>query len=241
MVPCAPPGAGVAANGRRQGELGLGDRYFAILGEVDETEGVLPTDQVCARLRGALERVNGEHAPAVFAPLTVSGGFPEFAGVLLGPAPLLRIARELTETSYPMPVRVVAAYGEITGGLESRDAEGMEGPAMDKAGELLYRARKEDRMLLLATGDARFDLLFNAAALMLHRAYRGWTERQWATVRWYRELGRQAEVADRMGVTQQSVSNALSAAGWKTVAETERALEEVLSWNARVKDNEARQ
>ena len=47
-------------------------------------------------------------------------------------------------------------------------------------------------------------------------------------VRLYRELGRQSDVAQALGISQQSVSNTLSGAGWKVVKEVEDSLARVL-------------
>ena len=77
-------------------------------------------------------------------------------------------------------------------------------PVFDLAGELLYRARKEDRLLLVHTGDGTFDTLFNAALLLLTRHVGQWSDRQWEVVEAYRRLGRQSRVATELLMGQRS-------------------------------------
>ena len=57
----------------------------------------------------------------------------------------------------------------------------------------------------------------------------GWTDRQCEAVRLYRRFERQEAVAQELGVSQQAVSGSLVSAGWKTLAEAEAALRDVLS------------
>jgi|GEM_PF-375902 len=203
-------------------------KLFALLGEVEDDPSVLETGDLQQRLTAQLEAVNRSHGGDIYAPLVVSGGFPEFAGVFLTHRPIYDIARVLTDACYPLPVRLALARGEIHTEGEAHDADSMDGPAFDLAGELLYRARKEHRLVLLDTGNTDFDALFNALLLLLHRNFRQWTRRQWEVVRLYRELRRQNLVAERLGISQQSVSSTLAGAGWKTLAEVEDALHRVL-------------
>jgi len=201
---------------------------FALLGEMEDETSSLDRQEFQTRLGRGLAEMNNRYAAYLYAPFVLGSGFPEFSAVLRTHAPVYGMARTLAEVCHPLPLRVAVARGEIDGGLESRDAEAMDGPAFDLAGELLYRARKEERLLLVHTGDDDFDTLFNALLLLLHRNFQQWTSRQWEVVRLYRELGRQSDVAQALDISQQSVSNTLSGAGWKVVKEVEDSLTRVL-------------
>jgi hypothetical protein len=196
---------------------------LALLGEVDENPLVLSADAAQERLAAGVEEWNREHAADFIAPLVTPGEFPEFAAVLRRAAAAYPVARYLAELFHPLPVRVGAAWGDLNPEAVA-DPEQMEGPAFDAAGELLYRARKEERLLLVQSGNATLDALANALFLVLHHDLRGWTERQCEVVRLYRQYGRQQDVARKLGVSQQSVSSSLAAAGWKVLAEAEEAL-----------------
>ncbi len=195
----------------------------ALLGEVEENPAILRMDDLQKRLGGVLEEFNRERVASVASPLGTTGGFPEFGGVLLDLAEAYAVARRLAEEFHPLPVRVAAVVGEVS----SETAQ--DGPAFDAAAELLYRARKEDRLLLVSGVDPSLDLLANTLALVLYRNLQLWTARQCQVVRLYRRLHRQRDVAEALGVTQQSVSNALASAGWRALEEAERSLSRALS------------
>lgn len=195
----------------------------ALLGEIDENPLVLAVDAAQERLARGVEAYGREHAADFLVPLATPGEFPEFGAVLRRVADAYPLARYLAELFHPLPVRVAAAYGDVNPEAVS-DPEQMDGPAFDAAGELLYRARKEERLLLVQGSDPAVDTLANALYLVLNRDLRGWTERQCEVVRLYRQYGRQQDVARELGVSQQSVSSSLAAAGWKVLAEAEEAL-----------------
>ena len=159
----------------------------------------------------------------------LGSGIPEFTAVLRTARPVYRMTRAVATAVRPHPVRLALARGPILGGLDTRDAEAMDGPAFDLAGELLYRARKEDRLLVVHTGDTTFDTLFNSLLLLLTRHVDQWSDRQWEVVEAYRRLGRQNRVAEELAISQQSVSATLASAGWRTVRDVERSLDRVLA------------
>lgn len=201
----------------------------ALIGEVEENPSVIGFETLRESLLEELDRWNADNPDALLVPLAAPGGFPEFVGVLTDLAPAYRLARGLAETFHPLAVRMAAARGVVALPPTDPDPEQLEGPAFDAASELLYRARKEDRLLLLDGGEPGRDALINALVLVLYRDLQTWTARQCEVVRLYREHGRQNEVAERLGISQQSVSSSLGAARWRTLQEAERTLLAVLS------------
>jgi hypothetical protein len=195
----------------------------ALLGEVEENPAVLRMDDLQKRLGGVLDEFNRGRVTSVASPLGTTGGFPEFGGVLLDLAKAYEVARRIAEELHPLPVRVAAVAGEVSSGAAQ------DGPAFDAAAELLYRARKENRLLLVSGAGPGLDLLANTLALVLYRNLQLWTARQCEVVRLYRRYRRQRDVAEALGVTQQSVSNALASAGWRALEEAERSLARALS------------
>ena len=55
-----------------------------------------------------------------------------------------------------------------------------------------------------------------------------WSNHQNQVVRLYRELGRQKDVAERLGITQQAVSDILKRAHWREINRAERLIDGVL-------------
>jgi len=222
----------------------------ALLGEIDEDPAVMGFDVLQERLPRVLAAIHREQPQAFLVPPAATAGFPEFAAVLTDLAGAYPVARRLAEEFHPLAVRTGAARGEILippavsaspaeapaapwsgmlSGGEPLTPDQLEGPAFDAAAELLYRARKENRLLLIDGLGGATDRLANTLILVLHRNLQGWTPRQCEIVRLYRIHRRQRRVADELGVTQQSVSSSLAATGWKALVEAESCLTAVLA------------
>jgi hypothetical protein len=218
-------------------------RWVAVLGEIEENPLVLGFEEQEARLARVLGELNRDFAAELRAPLTTSSSFPELSAALVDLSSAYPLARRLAEEFHPLSVRMAAAAGEVldpptpSQGIlfpgetppAAGEPEPPEGPAFDLAAELLYLARKEDRLLVIEGAGTVVDRLANALFLVLCRAMQRWTERQCEVVRLYRALRRQREVAEALGVTQQSVSSSLSAAGWKTLEDVEAVVRTVLA------------
>jgi hypothetical protein len=183
------------------------------------------------RLRGALKVLGREHGKAIISPLEATDRSPECAGVLADLTAAYPIARSLAEVFFPFPVRAAAAWGEVT--HPEADLDPLDAPAFESAAELLYRVRKEDRLLLVQGESPGVDRLLNAVIQLLHREMGRWTERQCEIVRRYRKERRQERVARELGVSQQAVSGSLVSAGWPALLEAEASLRDVLSRSSR--------
>lgn len=207
-------------------------RAVALLGEVDENPLVMGFEAIHDRLLETLAALNQEHAESLVAPLAVPGEMPEFLAVLTDFRSVYPLSRTIGEALHPLAVRVAACLGEIN--LPPvPDPEQMDGPAFDGAADLLYRARKDDRLVMIQGENEMLDSLANALFLVLYRDLQNWTERQCKVVRLYRHFRRQQDVAEELGVSQQSVSSSLAASGWKSLAEAEATLAAVFSTYAR--------
>jgi hypothetical protein len=177
-----------------------------------------------------VEEFSREHGPSVVIPLQVTGRSPECGGALLDLSAAYLLARSLAESFFPFSIRSAATWGDLPDpSAGRRETDPLDGPAFEAAALLLYRARKENRLLLVHGVTPEVDRLANVLLLLLHREMEAWTERQCEAVRLYRRLERQETVAHELGVSQQAVSSALGAAGWRALAEAEAALREVLT------------
>ena len=183
------------------------------------------------RLEQTLEALARDHGAKLFSPLETADRSPECSGVLVDLSAAYPLARSLAEAFFPAPVRAAAAWGEVS--LSDAEADPLDAPAFESAAELLYRVRKEDRLLLIQGESPGIDAVLNALIQLLHRDMKQWTERQCEIVRRYRRERRQEAVARDLGVSQQSVSGSLVSAGWPVLVEAEAALSELLSRSLR--------
>ena len=84
----------------------------------------------------------------------------------------------------------------------------------------------------LGTGDAG-DVLLGALCRLVDPLIRARTQKQWEAIAAYRELGHQRDVAERLGVTRQSVGDRLAAGHRRAVEEADVAVATYLSYSRR--------
>ncbi len=127
---------------------------------------------------------------------------------------------DLTERLWPLPLRAVLVSAGRNAG------EGAMQRARQKAREALDRAAKDGaRFRIQLSGRDEQDAHLAEGLALLHAVItEGWTPTRHQAVRAYRELGRQKDVAGRLEVTQQAVSQMLRGARLRELREVEEAM-----------------
>ncbi len=180
-------------------------------------------------LRRALERVNHLFVPAIAEPFALAGE-DRIDGALADPvqAPLcISVLRELIA---PLQLRVGVGVGTVD---HLRDAGATDRDAYSLARRALQLVIRDNGLTrILGTGDAG-DVLLGALCRLVDPLIRARTLKQWEAIAAYRELGHQRAVAERLGVTRQSVGDRLSAGHRRAVEEADAAIATYLSYQRR--------
>ena len=181
------------------------------------------------QLRGALGRVNQLFRPAMAEPFGLSGD-DRVDGALADPAQTPLCLSVLRERLAPLQLRAGVGIGTVDhlreGTATDRDAYSVARRAL----QLVIRDKGLTRYL--GTGDAG-DVLLGALCRLVDPLIRARTDKQWEAIAAYRELGHQREVAERLGVTRQSVGDRLSAGNRRAVEEADAAVAAYLSYQRR--------
>ena len=178
------------------------------------------------RLRPALQQLNQVFAPAVADPFAVTdAGLID--GALADPAQAPLCISVLRETLAPLQLRVGVGIGAVEHVHDSA-ADGRDVYAV--ARRALQLAVRDDSLCrYLGTGDAG-DVLLGALCRLVDPLIRTRTQKQWEAIAAYRELGHQRDVAERLGVTRQSVGDRLAAGHRRAVEEADVAVATYLSY-----------
>lgn len=185
-----------------------------------------PADRDGVRL--ALERVNQLFRPAIAEPFGLAGD-DRVDGALADPAQTPLCLSVLREQLAPLLLRAGVGIGVV---------DHLRDPAPDRdAFSIARRAlqlviRDKGLTRYLGTGDAG-DVLLGALCRLVDPLIRARTDKQWEAIAAYRELGHQREVAERLGVTRQSVGDRLSAGNRRAVEEADAAIAAYLSYQRR--------
>ena len=183
-------------------------------------------DADVGRLRPALERLNQLFAPAVAEPFSATGaGLVD--GALADPAQAPLCISVLRESLAPLQLRAGVGIGTVE---HVRDAATDGRDVYSVARRALKLAVRDDCLCrYLGTGDAG-DVLLGALCRLVAPLIRTRTQKQWEAIAAYRELGSQRDVAERLGVTRQSVGDRLTAGHRRAVEEADAAIATYLSY-----------
>jgi hypothetical protein len=178
------------------------------------------------QLRHALQRVNQLFHPALAEPLTLSDT-DRIDGALLDPAQAPLCVSVLRELIAPAELRVGVGIGSAQnmGGSQRGGRD-----AYANARRALQIAARDDSLIRYVGTDEAGDVLLGAMCRLLDPLIRARTLKQWEAIAAYRELGHQREVAERLGVTRQSIGDRLSAGHRRAVEEADAAIAMYLSY-----------
>lgn len=178
------------------------------------------------RLRNALERINRLFLPAIAEPFGLAGA-DRLDGALADPAQAPLCLSVLRESLAPLPLRAGVGIGSMNS-LRDPAAAGRDAYSVARrALELVLRDEGFTRYL--GTGDAG-DVLLGALCRLVDPLIRARTDKQWEAIAAYRELGHQRAVAQRLGVTRQSVGDRLAAGNRRPVEDADAAIAAFLSY-----------
>jgi hypothetical protein len=180
-------------------------------------------------LRGALARVNEVFLPAIAEAFGLAGE-DRIDGALADPAQTPLCLSVLRELIAPLPLRAGVGIGTVDR-LRQTTATDRDAYAIARRA-LQLAVRDKGLTRYLGTGDAG-DVLLGALCRLVDPLIRARTLKQWEAIAAYRELGHQRDVAERLGVTRQSVGDRLTAGNRRAVEEADAAIAAYLSYQRR--------
>jgi hypothetical protein len=180
-------------------------------------------------VRRSLRRVNRLFQPALAEPLTLTGE-DRVDGALTDPAQVPLCISVLRESIAPIELRVGVGIGTVER-LGEADATGR--GAYSAARQALQSAARDKGLTRYVGSGEAGDVLLGALCRLVDPLIRARTLKQWEAIAAYRELGHQREVAQRLGVTRQSVGDRLSAGHRRAVEEADAAIATYLSHQRR--------
>ncbi len=210
---------------------------IVVLGDIKGSRALPNRQLVSLKFRNALREINAAAKGHLVADFRMQKGVDEFAGILRADANPSRILLHLCQALHPAAARFAVVRGQldVVPGKAKTNVSDYDGPAFHVAARLLTEADSQDRLISyrVARDPDRDDILMIIANLVYFH-WLNWTPRQLELFRAYRLMGLQEKVAQEFGITQPTVSLALSPlrptfmfiAENHLLAETMRALRE---------------
>jgi len=204
--------------------------FTVISGDLVRSRDISQRDAFSEKLNKTLEAVNRDFDDEIFAPLTVTKGIDEISAVLKKPGLSYRICRSLNDRIRPHSFRFAIVTGALDVAIEAHDARQMDGSAFHTASGLLLAGKKKDGLYFFKVGGSvtEVDSLLEDLALLIHIIRQNWTPRQYRIIQLYSGLGNQFEVASRLKITQQAVSDSLRKSHFQDLKRAEESIEAML-------------
>lgn len=176
-----------------------------------------------AVLRTVLERVNRRFSTALAEPFSPTAA-DRVEGALADPAHCPSCLSVLRESLAPLVVRAGVGIGAAApNGGGGRNA-------FAGARRALALAIRDDGLTRYAGAGEAGDVLLAALCRLVDPLIRARTVKQWEAIAAYRELGHQGAVAEKLGVTRQSVGDRLAAGHRRDVEEADAAVATYLGY-----------
>ncbi len=202
---------------------------YVLLGDVVSSARVKDRERLRARLEGMCGALSSGFAPDLVAPFSILKGVDEVGAVLASAASVYEMLLESEEALRPERMRFVLVRGHIDTAAGSGDVSRMDGPAFHSAAKAMEELKKSRLLFDIVGGDDRRDDLLGGLVSAVLELRGGWSEHQRKVATARASVERQADVAARLGVTQQAVSDALRRSSYWQVERLERRIRAALA------------
>jgi hypothetical protein len=202
-------------------------KFGIIVGDVIGSIRIEEREDYWNLIQDTINHINKKYEKSLYAPLIILKG-DEISAVLNDISMSYSIIRDFQELFIPYEIRFVCTYGEVDVAINTKNASMMDGPGFWKAGEFLLDLKKKKRYVHYDLGDEKFNNLINALTNLIIRIKYEWTDRELTMIKLYEKQGNQNEVAKILGISQQSVSDALRRSYWEGIREAETTVIDTL-------------
>ncbi len=204
-------------------------KLFVMLGDVISSRRIKDKESFQKKLDKACREINKAHADDIYAEFRILKGIDEIEGVLLNISKSYEIINSISEQLYPHSMRFVLSLDFIDTALEAHNVTKMDGPAFHKASDMIHGLKSSKLFFDMSAGNEVLDTAIAGEVNLIMLLKKNWSPRQHQIAKEYREKRNQDDVANTIGITQQSVSRTLTRSMWKEINHIEEKLNYVLN------------
>ena len=202
-------------------------KYLVVLTDIVDSRKITNRQAFRRVLNRAILRVNRMYVHAFIAPIKIQKGIDELAMVIKPQYQhtIYTIINELNNTVAPVDMRYAIVRGKIDTGFTQHDVSKMDGDAFHKAAAGIALLKENELTIYIKTDNTYFDTHFQAQANLLQILKNTWTIKQRKIYTLYKQLNNQHKVAQKMNVSQQTISKVLHSIQAKQVLQVEQNFE----------------
>jgi hypothetical protein len=168
------------------------------------------------QLDGLMKYLNRAYRHSISAAFLITLG-DEFQGILKDETQVVAIVQDIHEHLPDLPVRIAVSRGRLSTPLK-KTAIGTDGPIWHSARDLVGELRKSDRYGAAFVGFGRTrDVVLTAIAGLLTGHWSRLRNSQRAIIAqyWHEPDTPKKRLAEKLGLTQQALSNRARSSGWR--------------------------
>ncbi len=203
-------------------------KLYVLLGDVISSSKIRNRKGAQKKLARACKEVNTVYAKDICADFKILKGIDEIGGVLSTMRNIYNIITTILGQLYPNLIRFVLVFDYIDTAIDTGDIAKMDGSAFHKASDIMPVLKKSKLMFDMRVGDKMLDNCIAGQVNLILLLKKNWSTKQNRIVREYEKTKNQDEVAKKLGITQQSVSNTLNRSMWKEIKSIEEKLNNTL-------------
>ena len=202
-------------------------KYLVVLTDIVDSRKIINRQAFRRALNRAILRVNRMYIHAFIAPIKIQKGIDELAMVIKPQYQntVYTIMNELNDNVAPVTMRYAIVRGKIDTGFTQHDVSKMDGDAFHKAAAGIALLKENELTIYIKTDNTYFDTHFQAQANLLQILKNTWTIKQRKIYTLYKQLNNQYKVAQKMNVSQQTISKVLHSIQAKQVLQVEQSFE----------------
>ncbi|MEW6061835.1 MAG: SatD family protein [Bacteroidota bacterium] len=198
--------------------------YCVIIGDIDKSRTLQRRARIQEKFKEAVAAINKEFKNDIASKFLITLG-DEFQGVLLTPLHNYQLICRFQELIEPVSFTFGVGIGTLATPLNTKEAIGMDGECFYRARNAIQQAKKEKKKLVYDFDDPAA-VLVNAivASVDAHGKLLNATQQKIAQLR-NKGLTQRA-IAQKLRITKQAVSKAISTTMMKEMEESVAALEQ---------------
>lgn len=198
--------------------------YCVIIGDIDKSRTLQRRARIQEKFKEAVAAINKEFKNDIASKFLITLG-DEFQGVLLTPLHNYQLICRFQELIEPVSFTFGVGIGMLATPLNTKEAIGMDGECFYRARNAIQQAKKEKKKLVYDFDDPAV-VLVNAivASVDAHGKLLNTTQQKIAQLR-NKGLTQRA-IAQKLRITKQAVSKAISTTMMKEMEESVAALEQ---------------
>lgn len=199
-------------------------QYCAIIGDINKSRSLQRRAQTQKKFKKAVATINKEFKDDIASKFLITLG-DEFQGLLRTPLHNYQLICRFQELMEPVSFTFGVGIGTLSTPLNTKEAIGMDGECFYRARNAIQRAKKEKKKLVYDFDDPAV-MLVNAIVVSVDAHGKLLNTTQQKIVQLRNKGMTQRAIAQKLRITKQAVSKAISTTMIKEMEESVEALEQ---------------